>query len=319
MEITINVKTLVIIFLVLGGIVGGYLAGSNFSKTGAVISTTQTTSEGPVASPIYGHVHALAYIPETKTLLLGAHYGLFKSTDGGSNFVKVKPKGYWPVDDVMGFAVHPQNHKVVYASGHDLGVVKSLDGGETWEKSDAGIQGTDIHGLTINQRAPNYLYAFSVGFGMFRSADGGETWRRMDDGPENPAVRALAYMAVQTDMDKNMRWDNWGLLFAGTADGLYESFSCFCGWIKSSTDISTTIYSLATHHSDLTTMYAGTKDGLWKSTDEGKSWANLNSMTAGRRFAAIAIDPSNTKHLFAATEDGIIFESHDSGKTWMLK
>lgn len=305
----------------------GYRIGTQGEKTSAKTTITGqegeftllTTLEESVASPVYGHVHALAYIPETKTLYLGAHYGLFKSVDGGSNFVKLAPKGYWPSEDVMAFALHPSDHLTVYAAGHDLGVVKSVDGGETWEKSDSGIRGTDIHGLTINQRAPDYLFAFSVDYGVFRSTDGGASWKRMDDGPENPSVRSLAYMAVQTDMDKSMRWDNWGLLFAGTADGIYESFSCFCGWVKSTEALETTVYSLTTHHSDLRTIYAATKDGLFKSLNEGKEWSKLNGMTSGKRFGALAVDPSDTNHLFAATEDGIVFESQDGGSTWMLK
>ncbi len=323
MAITIGKKTIILVFVVVAfGILVSYFAGRN-SSAGEIVAAPSTTikvsEDDAMASQTYGHVHALAYIPETKTLLLGAHLGIFKSKDGGSNFVQFLPKGDWPSNDVMAFATNPQNHLIIYAAGHGVGVLKSIDGGETWEKSDNGIQGSDIHGLTINQRAPDYLYAFSVGYGLFRTQDAGKSWQRMDDGPQNPSVRALAYMAVQTDMDKSMKSDNWGLLFAGTADGAYQSFSCFCGWVKSSGDISTTVYSVATHQSDPTTMYAATKDGLWKSTNEGKSWVTLDGMTSGRRFSAIAIDPSDAKHLFAATEDGVVFESYDAGKTSMLK
>lgn len=322
MGITIGKKAIAMIFIVVAfGIVLSYFAGRSSSLGGLASSPSvnMNADADSLVSAKYGHVHALVYIPETKTLLLGSHFGLFKSSDGGSHFTKVSPNGYWPSEDMMAFAVNPQNHLTIYASGHGVGVLKSTDGGETWEKSDNGIQGTDIHGLTINQRAPNYLYAFSVGFGLFRSQDEGKTWQRMDDGPRNPSVRALMYMAVQTDMDKNMKSDNWGLLFAGTADGLYQSFSCFCGWTKSSQDISTTIYSVATHQSDLTTMYAATKDGIWKSTDEGASWKIFDGITRGRIFAAVTIDSSDPKHLFASTEDGVVFESLDAGTMWMLK
>ena len=305
--------------LVLGISIGYFEKDLTPGAPTASSSAEKATAEDAMANSIYRHVHAIAYVPETRTLLLGTHYGLFKSTDGGAKFVKASPKGYFPSDDVMAFAINPTNRLTVYAAGHDLGVVKSTDGGESWVKSDEGIQGKDIHGFTMNQRAPNYLYAFSVGYGLFRSTDGGATWNRMDDGPQNPSVRSLAYMAVQTDIDKNMKSDNWGLLFAGTGEGLYQSFSCFCGWVKSSRDISTTIYSLSTPNSDLTTMYAATKDGLWKSTKEGTSWVRLDGMTNGRRFTAIAIDPSDVKHLFAATEDGVVFESVDAGGTFMLK
>lgn len=316
MAMTIGKKAIAIIFIVIAfGIILTYFAGRNSSFDGFAASPSvsiKAPQEDSSVSQTYGHVHAMAYIPETKTLLLGSHFGLFKSIDGGSHFAKFSPKGYWPSEDVMALAANPQNHLTIYAAGHGVGVLKSTDGGDTWEKSDSGIQGTDIHGLTITDGAPNYLYAFSVGYGIFRSQDEGKTWQRMDDGPQNPSIRALMFMAVKTAMGN-------GLLFAGTADGLYQSFSCFCGWTKSSQDIPTTIYSLAAQNSVPTTVYAATKDGIWKSTDEGASWKIFDGVTRGRTFAAVVIDPSDAKHLFAATEDGVVFESLDAGSMWMLK
>ena len=123
-------------------------------------------------------------------------------------------------------------------------------------------------------------------------------------------------MAVQTGMDKSMGWDNWGFLLAGSADGLYQSFSCFCGWTKT-TEVfnNTTIYTLATFHNDLRTMYAGTKDGLWKTTDEGNTWIQIEGLK-GLKIAAVVIDPSNSQNLIASTEAGIIYRSLNAGESW---
>ena len=54
----------------------------------------------------------------------------------------------------------------------------------------------------------------------------------MDDGPGNPGVRSFEYMAVQTSMDKSMGWDNWGVLLAGTADGVFQSLVVFAAGQK---------------------------------------------------------------------------------------
>lgn len=95
------------------------------------------------------------------------------------------------------------NNKIIYAGGHDLGVVKSTDGGVTWAKTDSGIQGTDIHALALNPLDTNRLYAFSVGNGA-------------------------------------------------------------------------TIYTLAPDPVNRRSMLAGTKDGIYKTTDEGKNWSKVN-------------------------------------------
>jgi photosystem II stability/assembly factor-like uncharacterized protein len=149
------------------------------------------------------HIHAVTYDPEGN-LLLGTHGGLFKSNDGGKAWQKVSVKGSVNADDWMSLVVDPRNRKIIFAGGHDLGVIKSIDGGITWMRSDEGIKGTDIHGLAINQRRPDLLFAYSVDNGVFKSKDSGVSWKRMDDGPGNPGVRSFEYMAVQTSMDKSM-------------------------------------------------------------------------------------------------------------------
>jgi len=260
------------------------------------------------------HVHAVAYAPNGR-LLLGAHGGLYASDDGGSTWTKIPADGAPEASDFMSLVPHPQQPGVLFAGGHGLGVVKSTDGGATWVRSDNGVDGTDIHALAINQRQPDYLFAYSTGYGVYRSSDGGGSWDRLDDGPDNPGVRAFAYMAVETDMDRSMGSDNWGLLFAGTADGIFDSYSCFCGW-RSTTDEfeNATVYTLATLHEDLRTMYAGTNDGVWKSTDEGKTWQHLDGPVG--RVTAVAINPADPADVTAVTEGGLVFASADAGGSW---
>lgn len=315
---------IVILLLAVLGI--GYYLGTQ-DRTAPTPQSTSTVS--PPSSPAHQedsggttaripgahHIHAIAYDADGN-LLLGSHGGLFKSTDGGRTWRIMQIKGSINADDWMSIVPSPTDRKVIFAGGHDLGVIKSMDNGLTWMRSDDGIKGTDIHGLIINQRNPQLLFAYSVGNGVFRSVDGGISWKRMDDGPDNPGVRSLSYMAVQTGMDKSMGWDNWGLLFAGTADGLYQSFSCFCGWTKTTNVFdNTTVYTMATLQKDLRTLYAGTKDGVFKSADEGKTWAQLEGMR-GLKVAAIAINPDTIQEVTAATEDGTVYRSQDAGATW---
>jgi photosystem II stability/assembly factor-like uncharacterized protein len=270
--------------------------------------TTPIGQTGKAVQP-FPHVHAIAYAGDA--LLLGTHNGVFRSFDLGKTFEPLAVSGYFPADDVMAFAVDPRNTMVVYAAGHDLGVVKSEDGGVSWKRADIGVFGTDIHALALSPKNPDFVYVFSVDNGVFRSKDGGLTWKRMDDGPENPGVRAFAYAAVQTDMDKSMNTDNWGLLLAGTSGGLFQSFSCFCGWTKTTSEFdATTIYSLAAEGE---TLYAATKDGLFKSADLGKGWEKLSPTG---RFAAVATDPLNPSRVFAATEDAAVWLSDDAGASW---
>lgn len=287
---------------------GSSSATSDGEHHGASAAAAEPKIEG------VGHVHSVTHLPNGR-LLLGSHSGLYRSDDGGRSWEKTDIAGHVEAMDFMSLVPHPTEPDTLFAGGHGLGVVKTNDGGTTWARSDDGIDGTDIHGLAINQRQPDYLFAYSVGHGVYRSADGGTTWNRLDDGPENPGVRSFAYMAVQTDMDRSMASDNWGLLFAGTANGIYDSYSCFCGWRETTDEFDgATVYAIATVHADPSTVYAGTTNGAWKSTDEGKTWARLDGVTG--RVAAISIDASDPSAVVAVTESGVVYATGDGGRRW---
>lgn len=315
---------IILIIVVLGALAVGYFMGARKAPplTGSTsgISTETPSHQDDIpthATRIPGaeHVHALTFDAKGN-LLLGAHGGLFKSSDGGKTWAKVETKGSVNSDDFMSLVPDPRDRNTLFAAGHDLGVVKSTDGGITWMRADEGIRGTDVHGLAINQRNPDSLFAYSVGNGAFKSTDGGASWKRMDDGPENPGVRSFGYAAVQTSMDRSMGWDNWGLLLAGTSDGLFQSFSCFCGWTKTTEEFTNmTVYTLATLHADPNVLYAGTTNGAWKSIDVGKTWVPLPGIE-GAKITALAINPENAGELVASSEEGVISKSTDVGGSW---
>ncbi|MBI2443020.1 MAG: hypothetical protein HYV40_03900 [Candidatus Levybacteria bacterium] len=314
-----NKKILLLVaLLVIGYIfISPLLFSANKTANSTSVSTTsQMDTESETENATYGHVHALFELPD-KTLLMGTHHGLFKSGDDGKTFTKVAIKGDVNSDDFMNFA-YDQTNKILYAGGHDVGVVKSTDGGTTWTKIDSGIKGTDIHALAINPLDSNRLYAFSVDNGLFGSKDGAKTWYRIDDGPINPSVRAFGYMATPSSMDRGMKTDkttNIGYLWAGTSGGLYSSFACFCGWTKTNgISDNATIYTLAPDPVNKSTMFAGTKDGIFKTTDEGKIF---NKMESGiTDVSAITFDFDNPEILYAAESNGTVYKSEDNGSTW---
>lgn len=166
------------------------------------------------------HLHALAVDPRDGTLLIGTHDGLHRSTDEGRTWTKVAPEGEFPGRDVMVIAVDPKQPEVLYAAGHDLGIVKSTDGGRRWRAARAGLQTMDVHALTLDPNDPRKLYAWVDLKGLYRSLDAGRQWARVDDGPKNPDVRALLSVNIPTGMG--------GIyLYGGTSDGLFRSADCF--------------------------------------------------------------------------------------------
>jgi len=262
--------------------------------------------------PLGGHAHFIAVQPGTNRLLMGAHGGLFQSVDDGRTWSKIEVQGELDSMDFMSFVIDSENPNVMYAGGHDLSVVKSIDGGRTWSNANAGLAGTDIHALTHDARFQR-LFAFSVGYGIFESKDGGASWQRKDDGPRNPNVQSFAFLDVPSDMEQSMGKEFRGYLFAGTASGVYRANPCFCGWTPMGENLFqyATVYALVVTPSN-DALYAGTKDGLFQSIDGGETWKQVLS---GQKIVGISVS-ADGRVLYAVTEDGIVFRSQDGGATW---
>lgn len=66
-------------------------------------------------------------------------------------------------------------------------------------------------------------------------------------------------------------------------------------------------------------LYAGTEDGVWKSSDGGSSWS---AIAATGPVGSIVLDPVDSRHLFFSTPglpsilSSDVYESRDAGTTW---
>ena len=185
------------------------LIGTFWMANGAEVFSQQTD-----------HLHSLALDPQTGTLLMGTHHGLYESRDEAKSWQKRTLKGDVPGTDFMTMAVHPVNPRIIYAGGHDLGVVKSDDGGMNWRRAAKGLPTSDVHALAVDPKNSQRLYAWAVGNGLYRSDNEAASWSRVDDGPENPNVTSLTTVPIPTGMGGIF-------LYAGSAAGLFRGPDCF--------------------------------------------------------------------------------------------
>lgn len=74
---------------------------------------------------------------------------------------------------VNGFAVTPENPKIMYVAMRD-GLFQSTDGGERWKPVGSGLR--NMASVTVNAKRPLEVYAVTGDGRLYRSADGGKTW-----------------------------------------------------------------------------------------------------------------------------------------------
>lgn len=159
----------------------------------------------------------LAYDPESGSLFRADQRGLFRW----------QPASGWGEVEALGsirysaVAVNPKNPSTVFASGRNLGVIRSDDGGKTWSAVNYGLPSLDVTALAIHSFQRKTLFAWLAGAGVYRTEDGGETWLQMPDpGPPDTDVRGLVHSTLTGSM-------NTGWLYASTPTGTYLSMDCF--------------------------------------------------------------------------------------------
>ena len=229
--------------------------------------------------------------------------GVWKTTDGGSNWKNISDKYFG--SSIGAVAVAPSDESVVYVGeGENTmrgnvseglgGMWRSEDAGKSWKN--IGLKdGRHIIRIVIHPRNPDILWVAVMGHlfgpnderGVYKSTDAGKTWKR------------TLFVNNQTGCsDLVMEPGNPSVLYAGTWRLLRTPYSLESG---------------------------GEGSGLWKSIDGGETWTNIAANKGLPKgvwgIVGVAIAPSNTDKIYCLVEnkDGGLFMSNDGGETWTLQ
>ena len=214
--------------------------------------------------------------------------GIFKSTDGGKNwvFASFGIKNWYG----MQLATHPEDADTVFTTTNG-GVYKSTNAGESWkligdsdlcDDEDAGGN-CHYHGIVVEKEAPFKVLVGSggdqyakEGVGLTGSEDNGESWRNSDDG----FVRDVHVSKLVIDPNNNN-------IFYATTQGETEY-----------------------------TDKVGDGAGVFKSTDRGNNWTQINNGLNSLETNVLAVDPNDSDVLYLGTDDDGIYKSINGGENW---
>lgn len=128
-------------------------------------------------SSLLENVNRIAVDPSNENYLLAAcNSGIFLSTDGGLNWTKVY-SGF-----VQDLRATPGNFSILYAGENGVGVIKSINNGATWTRTNAGMAPNGRVEIAISPVKTDRIVASTEGTlsggksDLYLSDDGGNTW-----------------------------------------------------------------------------------------------------------------------------------------------
>ena len=302
-----------------------------------------------------GRINCIAFHPsDPNTYFAGvAQGGVWKTTDNGQTWMPLTDQ--LPITRVSDIEINPLNPDEIYISLCDfeyvgiglfmsgrkrnthygLGVYKTTDGGLTWSPTGLSFnlqQGdaTLIREIVIHPTNTNELVACGVN-GVYTSTDAGQTWNKtldslMWDMVQDPISPAILYAASGWVRNAN----------DGNA-AIYKSTDFGQTWTMLNTGFPPTGViqrtKLCVAPNDPTCIYAltvgvsGGMEGLYKSTDAGQTWTNMNvglnlldyydgngSGGQGTYDLALCVNQTNKDEVYIG---GInIWASYDGGQTF---
>lgn len=248
-----------------------------------------------------GRTRAIAGVPSTPNVFYMAQVngGVWKTDDYGVTWKPIFDDQ--PTGSVGCIAVAPSDSNIIYVgSGEGLqrpdlsvgdGIYKSTDAGRTW--THLGLRdGQQIPQIAVDPRDPNRLLVAVAGHpygpneerGIFRSTDGGKTFEKVLYKDENVGGADVLIDPENPDIVYAALWE--------ARQGPWENAA-----------------------------WNGGGGGVFKSTDNGKTWRQLSGGLPNEIIQAnLAIAPSSTKRLFAsvALVGGLaIYRSDDGGDHWV--
>ena len=250
----------------------------------------------------------------------GGDRGVYKTTDGGQNWNLILGK-----DNIDGgsewtgatdLLIDPRNPDLLYAAtwdrhrtvaaylggGPGSGIHRSRDGGETWEKIESGIPGSNLGkiGLAISPQNPDVVYAAITldrrKGGVYRSANQGSSWEKMSDavsGGTGPHYYQELYASPHA-FDRLYLMD----VRVQVSDDGGKNFRRMKEVRKHSDN-----HALVFRKDDPNYLLIGTDAGVYESYDLAENWRFIDNMPLTQYYKVAVDDREPFYHIFGGTQD----------------
>jgi photosystem II stability/assembly factor-like uncharacterized protein len=255
---------------------------------------------------------------------------VYKTGDGGENWTSV-----WRGNNLARYIwINPHDSEVLYIStgifdreaansDHTTnkpggeGILKSTDGGQTWQPVNNGLRNLYVGTLFMHPENPDILLAgtgnnaYPDRGGVYLTTNGGISWQQviLDEN-----INAVEFSLA-----------NPNIAYAGSAGAIYRSEDYGQTWRKVS--VGTEGWGspgvragfpidFQVDPRDTNRIFANNYGGgNFLSIDGGQTWTVASDGYTGAQVRAIAVDPTDPTTVYAAARSGL-FKSTSGGNSW---
>ncbi len=324
------------VVLVVAVAVGSLLATRSLTRPDFVLAINDQTVMQPAAAgqtgatagrwewlPLTvdgGNVSSLTIDPNDPSVLYvgidnggyGQDDGLYKSEDGAGSWKRLPSIS----GQILVLLIDPAQSSTLYVLTRNPAAAGGSDHGiRFWRSDDAGSNWKNITPSAFvfhlwppivmidGSSSPSALVAMGRD-AFWRSSDRGESWTRLtlEESDKLDVGRPPLPPVAQQALDRFLP------SFSGTITDAETGASV-------AVDPDDLYHKVSVDPREPSIFYAATREGVYKSTDGGKTWRKASRGLSSLAVSQLVPDPSSASILYAATSAGT-FKTSDGGATW---
>ncbi len=189
-----------------------------------------------------------------------------------------------------------------YAVGHEGGIMKTTDGGDTWSVTSPSLWNPEFRSLFFLNSTTGFAGAGGL---LYKTTNSGQTWTEVFSYESNPSLTSTVYYIFFIDQNYGWITTGDGKIYHSTDGGLSWGLQYNLGFGA----LSTIVFV------DRQVGYAvGSNRTFLKTTNSGGTWTQVGA-TGEEYFSSLHVfDPSN---MIVCAHGGKVFKTADGGNTWI--